>query len=1709
VADKDLSELVTNLKAASIAAGALGLVQSKVVKDQASFGAALKSGGEAARLQGEEVKKLSGLVTDTFSAFASGGDPLKVIATQGMGAAEALASAASRGVGLRGALASVAEELAGAGAALGPYGRIAEVLLQATQAVYQYGQAQSQVEQMTYGLARATGLSGQELSSLAERSAAAGNVSISAAQGMVESYLRLGVTSAPILQRAIELTDDYAAATKQDAAGALQELGKVLADPVQNMSLLNGKVEGLDGKTRELVKTLVKQNDLAGAQAVILDRVSKSAGGTADKILDLDKAFRAVKNGSSNFFEKMKQGAWNFFNPSDEKVANTYTGLGSTLVDRVNAQKAEGKRRADAIARDNRSVEATSAVNAKTGEYDTLADLRIQKAKVDRGIKENNVPDLARARRASEAYDREIKELEKKISAPTSASGGQVATRLRMTTPTQDLGRERQAQFEKEAEATKKTTEANWNLAEAYGKSDQAAMAAQARSDAVSKGLTDEADITRYVAGQYDLAMSKAAASAAQQAANLTANAAAQRVVNDEVAKGAITSAQASEKLRDEAVGRQLLAFANRAEGATKDKLQAAYRALTVAQAESNEQARRAQMLTSIGQQKDTLDTLSEEARLVGAGNIERSIALAQLKAEQELKVKGFNRGTTAPEEIKLADDYVDNAKDIAKKTAVLKTVQDGYNASLNQSVDLWTQLQSKAQATAQGLSSSFGNVGKAVGGLLTVFSAYELNIAKLTSDHTAKTKELNETINAAEVGSKERGQAERQLADETMRYDREALAIRLQGYGDAAAAAKGFFKEHSAGYAAIEGVERGYRLWQAAATIQAMALDTAATSQGVANSAARGIAAAAGGAAKIFEELGPWGFPIVAAMIGVLASLGLHTGGGGAVPGANDMENRQKTQGAGSVLGDSTAKSDSLEKALTHAQAYENKDLEYGNAMVRSLKSIDDQIGAVASALAKSFAAGGMLSTDDLNLGKSGSTPTLSNLGFSKSTTRTLQDQGIQFDAATLGAITDGGLSGSTYQQVLETTKKKAFGITTSSKSKVVTETGALDPDFLNQVAGLIGSLGKGVAEAAKALGETDVEAALKNFKVDLGKLSFKDMTGTQIEEALNAIFGKLGDDMAKAAVPAIAEFQKVGEGAFETLVRVARQYEVIDTTLKSVGMQFGEVGVASLEARERLVDLVGGLDNLTDQTSFFAEHFLSEGERLKPVQDSVAAELKRLELPADLSREGFKNLVLAQNLSTEKGAELYAALMALAPAFDKVATAAENSTSAIAETAAKMVSDAQAGVDTARSNLQAAYDAEKTRLQKIVDDAGAAESALRSAYESQASTIQSTIDRLKSFSQATKDFGRSLLTGDQSGASTSQRYDATRTEFERIRGLALSGDETAQGQFQSAAQDFLKAASENASTAIGYLADLGVVKSATDQLGQYADSQTSVAEQQLAQLKSQVGALIDLGGDVKSVESAINDLLTARQAASTAEDQLKALDAQVAGLIELNASTLSVRDAVNALNAALLALANAQTAQKSGAGWTSSYGGVAVPTNPGYANPYGDNGAVLGQQDAVGKNNAGQMTFFGYTAAELAWASSPLELGGMKTDAALALVELKKMYGPNVLPGFARGGAFMIGGFAGVDQNLLSINGAPAARVGQGEIVTITPPGRAANDNSWGEVLAELRSLRAEVAQLRQDGRTIGVATVKAVNQPQWAQDWDVEGMPEERKA
>jgi hypothetical protein len=97
-----------------------------------------------------------------------------------------------------------------------------------------------------------------------------------------------------------------------------------------------------------------------------------------------------------------------------------------------------------------------------------------------------------------------------------------------------------------------------------------------------------------------------------------------------------------------------------------------------------------------------------------------------------------------------------------------------------------------------------------------------------------------------------------------------------------------------------------------------------------------------------------------------------------------------------------------------------------------------------------------------------------------------------------------------------------------------------------------------KGIRGAVEILGGDGkaIEQLLNGMKIDLQSISLKDLKGDEIQKALEAIFGKLGDDMATTAMPIIAQFQHVGEGAFETLIRVAQGVQTAKVALDLFGV-------------------------------------------------------------------------------------------------------------------------------------------------------------------------------------------------------------------------------------------------------------------------------------------------------------------------------------------------------------------------------------------------------------------------------------------------------------------------------------------------------------------------------------------------------------------------
>lgn len=183
---------------------------------------------------------------------------------------------------------------------------------------------------------------------------------------------------------------------------------------------------------------------------------------------------------------------------------------------------------------------------------------------------------------------------------------------------------------------------------------------------------------------------------------------------------------------------------------------------------------------------------------------------------------------------------------------------------TLEQTADELRLIDDLTRDMASGLSSAFGETGRALGDLLTAMTGYEERIASIAL-------------------------AEREFRLSSAQADRERAQAQVQSYGDMAAAARGFFREGSDGYRIMLAIEQMYRAQQLAGMLQSIIFGRQEATASVANSMAKGAASSAAGAAKMFEFLGPLAFPAVAAMLALLGGLGLKGGGGGgaAIPSA------------------------------------------------------------------------------------------------------------------------------------------------------------------------------------------------------------------------------------------------------------------------------------------------------------------------------------------------------------------------------------------------------------------------------------------------------------------------------------------------------------------------------------------------------------------------------------------------------------------------------------------------------------------------------------------------------------------------------------------------------------------------------------------------------------------------------------------------------
>ena len=383
---------------------------------------------------------------------------------------------------------------------------------------------------------------------------------------------------------------------------------------------------------------------------------------------------------------------------------------------------------------------------------------------------------------------------------------------------------------------------------------------------------------------------------------------------------------------------------------------------------------------------------------------------------------------------------------------------------------------------------------------------------------------------------------------------------------------------------------------------------------------------------------------PRMIAMIAAIASLGVSVGnlsGGG---GSESAASRQATQGTGTVLGDSEAKSESIANAVEITADATSALVGINRGMLRALENLQRALGAAGGQLARGAADvdfGALAGDMEAPIGSA-----IGNaiIGWVHGGSESIIDQGVIIAGATLQEMLNGIVVGA--YATIETDGGLFGSDSTNDRLSAVSD------EFTNQFQLVINSLADAVSEGAEALGllPADIEAALAAYRVEEIRISLMDLSAEEQQAELEAVFSSIFDGLAGSVVPFIAQFQQVGEGLGETLVRVATEVQVFQESIGQLGLVVDETDPERFaQIADGLIQTVGGIEDFIEQMNTFVSNFTSDAHAFEIATEAINSAFEQYGLAVPPTRDAMFDLMQTLDATTEEGREQIATLLRL----------------------------------------------------------------------------------------------------------------------------------------------------------------------------------------------------------------------------------------------------------------------------------------------------------------------------------------------------------------------------------------------------------------------------------------------------------------------------
>lgn len=802
-------------------------------------------------------------------------------------------------------------------------------------------------------------------------------------------------------------------------------------------------------------------------------------------------------------------------------------------------------------------------------------------------------------------------------------------------------------------------------------------------------------------------------------------------------------------------------------------------------------------------------------------------------------------------------------------------------------------------------------------------------DMSTLLGDMSKNLENFGDKFAGAAAGMDKFSKATKSLAEaEKARNEGQADSKEkeMRGYAEMAEGAAQFFDKQSRGYQIMMGVSKAFHIAEMGMMIARMV-------QGVIT-----------GAAQMFGQGGFAGFAGVAAMVAVMGALGYGIAGGfdsSSGDGRSSAE-IQKTQNAGTVFGDPDAKSKSITKALENLEKNSDITLPYTEQMVSSLRNIDSAMSGLANIIIRTVGI-----TTGSNMGiiegrtKTSGDAILNMFGINDSSlTKDLPmvgslisgiqslfggvkteitDSGLQFKGS-LGDLSQG--KGISQYANVATTKSSWFGLSKDTSNETVSKAFEETDAVAQQFGRIFGNVGKIIKNAGVVLGAdaSTLTEQVNNFVIDVDKLSLKGLKGQELTDTINNMISAQSDTMAQKLIPGYEKFQRIGEGYFETVVRIASgtekatfaleqfnikaiapmdipddlaQGDVASTVFKlSVAKKENGTGIGNIIKDSSLSD-VNDLSKLYKQLNDIRVQLRVFGDTLQDVTvDMVkgAGSLEALQKGVDTYHDKFftdeeKNAAKRKKLQEEFAAIGYDAermpktkedFRKLVDSIDKTTPSGQRLLGVLMGLSGEF-DDVATSADTIKQAKIAGA------IQQVETSITTQKDAITKAYNDQSAAIQKSISDIQGKISEIQSRANGLRSASESLLPMS--WEAAKSAIAKAIASAKAGNGT--GDYTEALSTINKGNPNQYSSLADFAREQALTGNMISDLADITDTELEVAQKEL---KTQQDALDVLKTQYDANIKYYDDLLAKQKA-------------QVEGINNVNKSVISVEDAIQDL--------------------------------------------------------------------------------------------------------------------------------------------------------------------------------------------------------------